>query len=182
VTARSLARRYALGLFDTVVRSGGAERVARELAAARDLLAGHLELRRALETPVVPPQKKRAILEAVLDHAGGVGRETRALLAILAEHDQTALLPEVVKAFEAALAQAGEALPADVVTAAPLTPHDRERLAKALARAIGRAVTIRERVDPSIVAGVVARVGSLVFDGSVAHQINRLRQRLLAQF
>jgi F-type H+-transporting ATPase subunit delta len=63
----------------------------------------------------------------------------------------------------------------------PLVGGSRAALAAALGRATGSAVTITERVDPGILGGVVARVGSLVFDGSVTHQLEKMRQKLLAE-
>jgi F-type H+-transporting ATPase subunit delta len=70
---------------------------------------------------------------------------------------------------------------ADVVTAVPLPAGDEAALAAALGKVTGRQVTIQSRVDPSIVGGLVARVGSLVIDGSVVRQMTRLRERLLGE-
>jgi len=74
----------------------------------------------------------------------------------------------------------GQAVTADVVTAVPLSEQGQSQLAVALGKVTGRTVTVNARVDPAIVGGVVARVGSLVFDGSVVRQLERLRERLLA--
>jgi F-type H+-transporting ATPase subunit delta len=69
-------------------------------------------------------------------------------------------------------------VPAEVVTAMPLDATARDAIASALGRATGAQVTLTERVDPEIVGGLVARVGSLVFDGSLTRQVERLRERL----
>ena len=66
------------------------------------------------------------------------------------------------------------------MTAAPLTDDRRAALARALGQAADCEVTIKERVDASIIGGVVARVGSRVFDGSVLRQVERLKERLVS--
>ena len=67
------------------------------------------------------------------------------------------------------------------MTAVPLADDSRAALAAALGRAAGAHVTMTERVDPSIIGGVVAKVGSVVFDGSVTTQLARMRQKLVAE-
>jgi F-type H+-transporting ATPase subunit delta len=67
------------------------------------------------------------------------------------------------------------------VTAHPLTDGPRAAIVAALGRATGAEVTMTERVDPGLVGGLVARVGSLVFDGSVTRQLERMRQTLRGQ-
>lgn len=181
MTSRALARRYASALFGVVHRMGQASRVATDLASARDLIAGHADLKRVLETPVVPAPKKEALIEALVATGGGVSEPARRMLALLAREDQLTLLPELVEAFHARLPEAGHAVEAEVVTAVPLDPAIRERLEAALGQATDQPVQVTARVDPSIVGGVVARVGSLVFDGSVARQVERLQQSLLAR-
>ena len=70
-------------------------------------------------------------------------------------------------------------LPADVVTAVPLDDARRAAVAKALTQAAGCAVTLNERVDPAIIGGMIARVGSTVYDASVTRQLEKMRQQLL---
>jgi F-type H+-transporting ATPase subunit delta len=179
VTPRAAARRYAGALFDVVRTGGDIERANRDLAAFRDLVVQHAELARVFETPAVAPQKKRAIVEQILAAASDISPEVGRLLVLLADRDRLVLLPVVAEAFAARVLDARRAASADVVTAVPLGEAARAALAQALGRAVGRDVTIRERVDPSIIGGVVARIGSIVFDGSVVRQLDRLRERLL---
>ena len=76
---------------------------------------------------------------------------------------------------------ADQAVAADVATAVPLARDRATALEGALSRATGQRVTITTRVDPSLIGGVVARVGSMVFDGSVRRQLARMREKLLAE-
>jgi F-type H+-transporting ATPase subunit delta len=181
VTPRAAAHRYANALFDVTRENGQTDRAGRDLQAFSDLVAGNEGLRRVFGAPAVAPQKKVAIVARVLDVAGDVCPEVGRLLTLLAGRDRLALLPEVADAFAARVLEAKRIASADVVTAVPLDDARRAALAAALGRAVGRDVTIRERLDPSIIGGVVARVGSVVFDGSVVRQLERLRQHLLRE-
>jgi F-type H+-transporting ATPase subunit delta len=180
VTPRSAARRYAGALLDVTRTGEDLDRAAGDLAAFRDLVAGHDELRRVFETPSVSSHKKRALVEALLAAAGDTGPAVSRLLLFMADRDRLTLLPEVAASFAARVLEAKRIVPADVVTAVPLDENRRVALVQALGRAAGGAVVMSERVDPSILGGVVARVGSVVFDGSVTRQLDRLKARLMA--
>jgi len=177
MTAASSARRYAAVLFEIAQSRGLTDRVLSELQSIRDVVSSHEQLRHTFATPLVAPQKKRAILDGLLATTS-VSDEVRRTLELLADRDRLALLPAVVTAFSERVMRFKNILPADVVTAVPLTTEGRASLAAALSKAVGSSVTMEERVDPAILGGVVARVGSVIFDGSVARQIARLRERL----
>ena len=176
---RAISRRYAVALFDVIGTGGDLDRAARDLDAASRVIDGHAQLRKVLETPAVPASKRRAIVEQVFED-GDLMPEVRRLLILLADSDRVVLLPEIAQAFADRLMQLRRVVPAEVVTAMPLDPRHREEIATALGRATGAQVTLTERVDPEIVGGLVARVGSLVFDGSLTRQVERMRERLAA--
>jgi F-type H+-transporting ATPase subunit delta len=179
MTSRSLARRYAGALFDVVQKQGNLEAAERDLTAMRNLVAGHDQLRKVLETPAVPMQKKRDVLEAILAAAGPIADPVRRLLLMLAERDRLALLPDLTDAFSERTMSARRVQPADVVTAVPLDDARRAAVTRALARAAGCDITLNERVDPAIIGGMIARVGSTVYDASVTRQLEKMRQQLL---
>jgi F-type H+-transporting ATPase subunit delta len=180
MSSRTLARRYASALFDVTNRQGSAAEADRDLQAIRQLVADHEELGRVFENPAIPAQKKRAIVEALLEKSAGVNDQVRRLLLMLAERDRLGLLADVAAAFDERLMEARRVVAAEVVTAEPLPDAQRTALAAALGKAAESTVTINEKVDPSIVGGIVARVGSVIFDGSITRQLERMRQRLLA--
>jgi F-type H+-transporting ATPase subunit delta len=181
VTPSGIARRYAGALFDVVQRTGQIDRAGRELAEFSQAVSAHPDLKKAFDTPAVPAKKKRAIVEAVLAAAPGISPEVSRLLVMLAEQDRLMLLDEVNEAYAARLRAVQRVVPAEIVTATPLPDGRRAALAKALGSAMGLDVDMTERVDPALIGGVVARVGGTVFDGSVARQLERLRQKLLAE-
>ena len=179
MTPRTAARRYAVALFDVVDKSGGIDRADQDLRAFADAVAGHPELQKVFEAPAVPAPKKRAIVEGLIAASGDVSPEVSRLVLLLADRDRLALVGDVAAAFEARVMQAKKIVPAEVVTAVALHDGPRRALVQALGKAAGGDVRMTERVDPGILGGVIARVGSIVYDGSVTHQVERLRQRLL---
>ena len=178
MTTRTMARRYASALFDVTRKAGTEERAGRDLAALSSLISGHDQLRKLLESPAIPLSVKRNVFAAIFADEGGLGVETRRLLLMLADRDRLWMVRDVASAFAERLLQAKRIVPADVVTAVALDDKTRAALGEALARAAGTQVTLTTRVDPSIIGGVVARVGSMLFDGSIIRQLERLRQRL----
>ena len=177
----SVARRYATALFDVARKSGAEKRVGEQLTAFADLVAGHADLQRAFENPAIPVTAKKALVTALVDASGDVTAEVKRTVVLLAERDRLGVLPEIVSSYSERLMGEQRVTAAEVTTAVPLTPEHRESLTAALRKAAGGQVTVTEKVDPSIVGGVVARVGSVVYDGSVAHQLDRLRESLAAQ-
>jgi F-type H+-transporting ATPase subunit delta len=178
VTASGIARRYAAALFDVTRKAGIEGRVGESLSTLASLVTGHAELRQVFETPALPPQVKRSVLTALVNQMGPINVELQRLLDLLADRDRLGMIPAVAAAFTERLMQARKILPAEIVTAVPLSDANRTAIAGALAKAMGSEVTITERVDPAIIGGVVAKVGSTVFDGSVTRQLERLGQRL----
>jgi F-type H+-transporting ATPase subunit delta len=144
-------------------------------------VTAHPDLAKALTTPTVPIARKRSLVSAIAAAAGEMTPEVPRLLDLLADRDRLMLLDDVVAAFTERSMTADSVVTADVTSAAALDPAPKAALVSALSHAVGRQVTITERVDPSIIGGVVAKVGSLVFDGSVTRQLERIRQKLVAE-
>jgi len=178
VTLKTIARRYAIALFDVLQKTGDQGRAEQDLETLRTALRSHAELAKVFENPAVPASKKRAIVEAIL--AGSdVSPEVRRLLLMLAERDRLSLLPDVADAYAERLRKLRHVVTAELTTAMPLPDAQRASLVAALGKAAGSHVALTEKIDPSIIGGVIARVGSVVFDGSVLTQIERMRRRLI---
>lgn len=181
MSARSAARRYAAVLFEVVNTSGDVSRAERDLKAFVDLVNGHAQLKTVLTSPAVPAAKKRAVLEQVLASAGDISAEVRRLLLMLADRDRLAGLDDVAAAFTERVMSHQKIVDAQIVTATPMPEAQRASLAKALSAASGADVRIQDSVNPDIVGGIIAHVGSVVFDASLTRQLEKMRQRLLAQ-
>ena len=178
MNAQPVARRYAAALFEVTQKAGSVDRASQDLADLGLLFGEHAELRHVVASPTVPASVKKAIFNAIMAAAGLASAEVRRLVGMLADRDRLSLLPQVAAAFGERVMDAKRLAQADVVTAVPLTASSRAALADALGRASGKTVTMTERVDPAIIGGVVARIGTFVYDASVAGQLARLREKL----
>jgi F-type H+-transporting ATPase subunit delta len=180
MTNKTAARRYARALFDVgVAEKADLEQIERDLAEFGALFDQHPALAQALLNPAVPAPRKRAAVVELTSRANVAGVVAK-LLALLAERDRLVLLPDVLAAYRDRLLETQNVVRAEVTTAAPLEPNRAQAIERALAEATRRRVTMTAFVDPAIVGGVIARVGSTVFDGSVTRQLEKIRQRLEA--
>ena len=178
MTGQPVARRYARALFDVTQKADSLDQAGQDLADLARLLSEHAELSHVVASPTVPASVKKSLFAALMDAAGVTSVEVRRLIGMLADRDRLMLLPLLSTAFTERLMDAKRIAHADVVTAVPLTPSSRAALAEALGRASGKAVTMTERVDPAIIGGVIARIGTFVYDGSVARQLEKMRERI----
>lgn len=180
MTSRGAATRYARALFDVASKEGDVQQAGRDLKAFAGLVAGNEMLSRTLTSPAIPVQNKRGVVEQLLQHGGGLSPIVSKLLLMLAERDRLAMLPDLVAAYETRLMESARVVRAQLTTAVEL-PGDRVAALQAgLARATGREVQVETRVDPSIIGGAVARIGSTVYDGSVTTQLQKVKERLTA--
>ena len=179
MTARMSALRYARAVLDVALAEADPAVVEQELAAAAELFKGHAGLWKVMTNPAVPAPKKRAIVNSLLPQLG-VTPVVQKTLQMLASRDRIALLPEIVDAYSSGLMDHQKVVRASVTSAVPL-PGDR---AKALERELvgitGRKVVMSAAVDPAMIGGLVTRIGSTVWDGSVKRQLEKIREKLAA--
>ena len=178
MTNRTAGTRYARALLDVAVKEkADLDQIERELMAITDLFAQHTALAQALLNPVVPVPRKRAAM-AALTTQGKVMPMVAKLLGLLAERDRLVLLPDLLQAYRDRLLAHRNIVRAEITTTTALSPERAKAIESSLARATGRAVTLSTKVDPSIIGGVVTRIGSTVYDGSVTGQLQRMKEKL----
>jgi F-type H+-transporting ATPase subunit delta len=179
MTAGAAARRYARALFDVALAEGAdLEGISRDLAGIGDLVAGNEALARVLSNPAIPAARKRGVMEQLVSRAG-VGPLVARILLLLADRDRLVLVPDLVRQYRAKLLDHQRVVRAELTTAMPITDDRLAALQDGLAAATGRQVQLDVRVDPSIVGGAVARIGSLVYDGSVTRQLEKMKDQLV---
>jgi F-type H+-transporting ATPase subunit delta len=181
VTHRTAATRYARALLDVALKENAdLSRIEAELAGFVDLLATHRDLEQALLNPAVPAPRKRGAV-AELTAKANTQPVLAKLLVLLAERDRLALLPDLLATYRQRLLDIQNVVRAEVTTASPLEADRAREIERGLARATGRTVQLSTRVDSAIVGGIVTRIGSTVYDGSITNHLRRVRQRLLAE-
>lgn len=176
----AIANRYARALADVVLdpKSGVApETVLSDLRAVRQMMADSPELKSVLLSPAVPNPKKRAVINRLGDDAG-LSRLVRNLLFVVIDKRRVHQIPTIVDAFEVAVDERMGRVRAHVASAAPLNPEQQAALEAQLAKLTGKQVRCEFHVEPDLIGGVTARIGSTVYDGSVRGQLDALRHRL----
>lgn len=177
MTRRTNPNRYARALLDVALVEADPQVVDEQLAAVTALFREHAGLWRVMTNPAVGAPKKRAIVQEMLPGLD-VSPVVQKLLLLMASRDRLAMLPDLLEAYRSRLLDHQQVVRAHVTSAVPL-PADRTiTLARSLATLTGRNVIISTATDPALVGGVVARIGSTVFDGSVKRQLEKMRERL----
>jgi len=175
-----VASRYARAVVDVVTAPDSAvdpTAVLEQLRGVEALIAGSADLRNALLSPAVSPSRKRAVM-AKLTAELNIARPVRNFLYVIIDHRRVVNFSSIVEAFEALLDERLGYVRADVASAQPLPDGQRQRLEAEISRVAGRKAKLKFTVDPALVAGVVARIGSTVYDGSVRGQLDKLRVML----
>ena len=142
-----------------------------------DLVQSHPDLQRTLANPVVSATSKRAVVQQLLERSqptAPVGK----LLLLLASRGRIEIVPDLLDVYRERLMEHRQVIQAEVTTATPLAPERVSELQQRLTKITGRAVTMTTKVDQAIIGGIVTRIGGTVYDGSVATQLAKVRDRL----
>ncbi len=180
----ALANRYARALVDIILGSGSAlkpEDAVAQLRAADQIVAQSAELRTALLTPAIPSSRKRAVMGKLLDEIGAANL-IRNFIFVVIDHRRIGILSEIREAFELVLDQRLGFVRAEVTSAAALDERRSAGLESELSRLVGKRMRVRFAVDPELLGGASARIGSTLYDGSLRGQLQQLRRELTEQF
>ena len=172
-----MARRYARALFelgdDAKARAG----LLASLDGLSSEIAGSQELAKVLLTPIHPRSERKAVLGELATRLR-TSAEVRAFAELLVDHNRATLLPAIRDALRALVdAEAGR-VEARVSSARPLSASAQEQLRQAISRRVNSEVTLVLEVDPTLIGGIVARVGDLLLDGSIRTQLETLGTNL----
>jgi F-type H+-transporting ATPase subunit delta len=179
MSLRTSATRYAKALLDVAI----AERldtavIERELASVVDAMGRYPDLRRAFVSAGIPQTVRMNVVNAYLTQAA-LTPPLAKLVRMLAERGRLELLPLMLEVYRERLLAHHNIVRATVTSAAPLSPEYLQRLEASLGGFTGKKVQLETSVDPSIIGGVVTRIGSTVYDGSIRTQLQKMRQQLV---
>lgn len=177
MTQRTAAARYARALFDVALAEDDPQLVEQQLTTVVEIFTGHADLWLAVTNPAVPVQKKRAVVDELLPKLA-LQPVVHKLIAMMAGRDRLLLLPDLLDTYRTRLLDHQQVVRADVTTAVPLAPERAEALKDKLAAITGRKVLMQTTTNTDIIGGVVARIGSTVYDGSVKRQLEKMQERL----
>lgn len=178
----AVASRYAKALLEVVLQPGSGiapEDVVSKLRSVGELIRESVDLRHVMGSPAVPPSRKRAVI-AQLTEPLALPPHLRNFLFVVIDHRRLAYFSSILEGFEELLDDHLGFVRADIHSAFELTGAQRNSLETQLSRLTGKRARLRFSLDPDLLGGVVARVGSVVYDGSVRGQLENLRQKLAA--
>jgi F-type H+-transporting ATPase subunit delta len=174
--AREAIRGYAQALFSVAEAEDALETVEDELFRFARALEQEGRLRETLTDPAFPVERKKAVLNDILGDRASP--HTISIVGFLVEQGKAREFTAIVDELVALAAERRKAAVAEVRTAVELTEKHRQDLIEALEQATGKKIELKVVVDPSVVGGVVARVGDQVIDGSIRRRLEIARERM----
>jgi F-type H+-transporting ATPase subunit delta len=170
----SMAGRYAAALFELAKEQRQLEQVERDVGTFQSMLDGSDDLRRLVRSPVISADDQAKALVAILEKAGISGL-TSNFLKLIARNRRLFAAADMLKGFRTLLARERGEVSADVASAHPLTPEQMQLLSDTLRTSIGKNVRIDTRVDPSLLGGLIVKIGSRMIDSSLRTKLDNLK-------
>jgi F-type H+-transporting ATPase subunit delta len=177
---KSASLQYANALADVALAQGAADAAQKQLGDFAAAFEASAELRNFLTSPGVPREAKHEVIEKIAARLGA-GKIIRNFLFIVADHQRTHVLPEIVASFQNVIRQRQGIAEAEVSSASELSPAQKKRFVQTLERLTGKKIEAKYSLDPKLLGGAVVRVGDTIYDGSVRSSLNEMRARLTAE-
>jgi F-type H+-transporting ATPase subunit delta len=176
-TASGIAGRYALAVFDLVREANGVKALEADVAALGAALAGSADLRDLIGSPVYSREDQSAAIGAIAKKMGLSGILSNTL-ALMASNRRLFVLPQLLSALTAMIAEEKGEVTAEVTAAAALTAAQSKKLAASLKKSVGKDVNLNVSVDESLIGGLVVKVGSKMIDTSIRSKLASLQNAM----
>lgn len=176
--SETVARRYALALADVVSKSGDIEAVKAELKSWEEMISSNTELHNVFANPSIGHAKKEGLLEGLIQRTKPTVT-TSNFLRVLLQNGRITDIPAINERFSSVLEERGGMVHGQVISAHELSDSEKAELKASLEKATGKQVRLDFDIDKELIGGVVTRIGSTVYDGSVRTQLENLREELI---
>ena len=173
----SLARRYAKAIFDIGSQQGDLTKLGADIRSLAKAMTESKELDTALTNPAIRRSDRRKVIDGLLKTIG-VQTASRNLVYLLLDGERMGSLPAISRALDEMIEAKAGRVTAEVISAKPLDPSQLSQINAALEKLSGKKVSVTTRQDPELLGGVVAKVGDVVYDGSLRTQLRTLRDEL----
>ena len=177
MSVQTVARRYASALADVVVERKEEREVQQEIDQWASMIESSPELKEVFANPTIAYDQKRKVLEELITRTR-VRPTTASFLRVLLRNQRLSQLRGVAERFGHVLDERGGVVSASVTTAKPIPEDLKNQLRETLTAATGRSVRVTFNTDETIIGGLVARIGSTIFDGSVQNRLERWSEEL----
>jgi F-type H+-transporting ATPase subunit delta len=172
-----IASRYAQAVFDLAREEGMLDGVEADLNTLEAALSDSADLRSLISSPIYTREEQGAAIGAIAARMG-LTPVMRNVLGLMAQKRRLFVLPQLVAVLRERLSQARGEVMAEVVSAQPLTPEQERSLGEMLAAREGKRIRLRTSVDPSLIGGLVVRLGSRMIDTSIRAKLGRLQNMM----
>jgi F-type H+-transporting ATPase subunit delta len=172
-----VARRYAEALADVAMARGQVEQIESELRAFAEMISANRELYEVFASPIISQSDKARVLQALIERARP-GQMTANLLATMLRHYRLHHIQAVYQRFRHEINERRGIAIAEITTASAVGEAERDILGRQLQQMTGKRVQLQFKSDPSLIGGVVTRIGSVIYDGSIKTQLQAVKQRL----
>lgn len=169
-----IARPYAAALYDLAQGEKSLDAVESGLVSIAKLAGESADFERFLRSPVISADVKAQTVESILGKSK-VHPTVASFVKVVARNGRLFALPTIISSFRALAAEGRGEIAAEVTSAAPLTKSQLSDLAKTLKGQIGKTVTLTEHVDPSLIGGLVVKVGSRMIDSSLKTKLTAMK-------
>ena len=177
MSLQTVARRYATALADVAIERREEREVQNELDRWAEMIEAHPQLKEVFANPTIVYDHKRKVLEDLISRTR-VRETTASFLRVLLKNQRLSELRAVAARYGQVLDERGGIVAAHVTTARPISEDLQSSLHDTLVAATGRKVRLSFATDDTIIGGLVARIGSTIFDGSVQSQLDRLANEM----
>jgi F-type H+-transporting ATPase subunit delta len=177
LSLQTVARRYASALADVVVEKKEEREVQQEVDQWASMIEENPGLKEVFANPTIAYDEKRKVLEELISRTR-VRPTTASFLRVLLRNQRLSQLRDVAQRFAHVLDERGGLVSASVTTAKPIPEDLKNQVRETLMAATGRSVRVTFDTDETIIGGLVARIGSTIFDGSVHNRLERLSDEL----
>jgi F-type H+-transporting ATPase subunit delta len=177
LSLQTVARRYATALADVAIERREEREVQNELNQWAEMIEAHSQLKEVFANPTVVYDHKRKLLEELISRTS-VRETTGSFLRVLLKNQRLSQLRDVAARYGLVLDERSGIVAAHVTTARPIPEDLKNSLHDTLAAATGRKVRLSFATDEAIIGGLVARIGSTIFDGSVESHLDRLANQM----
>ncbi len=180
MSVETVARRYAVALADVVTKTSETTSVQTELRIWEEMMTSNSQLLEAFSNPAIAHDSKEKVLENLIEKTKPT-KTTANFLRVLLRNSRLTEISEIMERFASVLEERSGAIAAQVTSARPLSEAEKADLQTNLNKLTGKNVSPNFEIDENIIGGVITRIGSTVYDGSVKTKLEELKQQLIGQ-
>ena len=178
MSVETVARRYAAALADVVIKTGDANSVKTELKTWEEMISSNSQLQQAFGNPSIAQENKEKVLENLIEKTRST-KTTANFLRVLLRNSRLTEISEINARFDSVLDERSGIVSAQITSARPISDSEKTALETNLNKLTGKKISPNYIVDESIIGGIITRIGSTVYDGSIKTKLEELKLQLI---